>query len=150
MLIELDKFKNKQKEPCFISWARGIVTTNDKNYTLQYVRIGDETYPYVNVPDKPSVKLESVFKQGKRLLIEFDEEKNNKINTIVTNKQKLKKCSYDVDKDEYYIIGIGDEAIKAYKNNSPKWKYFRYETNEGDRLLNKLYNAVGQITLTGE
>ena len=141
MLITLDEFK-KQNDPCFVAWTRGTVTANDKNYDIFFRKINGEMVPYIEIAEPV---LETKTEKGVRRVIEFDADKNNKIRTIVTNKRLIKNKSYMMRNNKYRIIGIGPEAIQAYKNESDEWKYFRYETQEGEDLLNKLLNVVEQM-----
>ena len=62
-------------------------------------------------------------------------------------KPKLKRISYIIDNDEYFVTGIGKKSIQAIKNDSTKEKYYWYNTKEGKKLLNHIYGKIGQATL---
>ena len=140
-LIELGIFK-KQNKVDSVDWNKSAIKADGLWYKLKNINVGGKNYPYVCVPDvvhKP--------KRYTKRLIKFSEEVKNKINKINENKSDLKRVSYLIGNNEYFITGIGTESIRAYKNDSEKEEYFRYETKEGDTLLNHLYNKIGQSIL---
>lgn len=143
MLMTLEEFK-KQNSPIFVGWSRGIVTANNKNYELFFKKVNGKSIPYVEIAE---TVLESRSESGIRKVVEFDGDKNNRIRVIIVNKSTLKNETYDMNNNEYHVIGIGPEAIQAYKNDAEDWEYFRYETEEGDSLLNVLFTSIGQTSL---
>ena len=147
MKVELNKFKKQISGPCFVSWNRKIVTANDKSYQLTFINCGGKRYPYVEIPDAPKSTVESRYKDGIKSFINFGVDKNNKIRTIINNKFELKMCSYEYENIDYHVIGIGPEAILAFKGNNENAEYFRYETKTGNDLLNILFHTIEQKTL---
>lgn len=126
--IPLESFK-KDKRQVFVDFVNGIVRWKKRKYDLTYINVGGKHYPYVVLRNIiPLSKLES------------------KINTVCTQKDDLKWTEYQVKDDYYYVSGIGPEAIKASKNGEPE-EYYRYEEEEGQKLLQELMNFTGQSVL---
>ena len=127
--IPLDKFKQGKRE-VYTDFVNGLVKWKRKTYKISYVNVGGKKYPYVILEDiKP--------------LSEIKEE----IRAINFNKKELKLVEYDINGHVYFVIGIGPIAIKAYKDNSKKPKYFGYSTTEGQYILKKLMNVLQQSIL---
>lgn len=147
MLMKLEQFK-KEVKPCFVAWSSGFVTANDNTYKIVYVENKGKRIPYVELGEtRIEPVVESRFQHKIRKIKEFDEEKNIRIRNIISNKFELKYCSYEIENNEYFVIGIGPEAILAYKNQEKELRYFRYEQDEGNELLNKLFYSIEQKTL---
>ena len=126
--IPLKEFK-KDKRQVFVDFINGLVKWKNKTYKLTYVNVGGKNYPYVIIKNKiPLSKL------------------RKKIELICNKKEELKWTEYEIYNDSYYITGIGPESIKASKNNE-KEKYYRYTTEEGQRILQTLVNFIGQSVL---
>ena len=139
--VELNTFK-KDNQVDFVDWNKPAIKAGGLWYKLKNVNVGGTNYPYVCVPD--------VIRQPKQYtkrVIEFPKETTNKINKINENKADLKQVSYLIESNEYFVTGIGKEAIRAYKNDNDEEQYFRYSTKEGKSILNYLYNKIGQSVL---
>lgn len=126
--IPLERFK-KDKRQVFVDFINGLVKWKNETYKLTYVNVGGKNYPYVIL--KNIMPLSSL---------------KEKIRTICNKKEELKWTEYEIYNDYYYITGIGPESIKASKNNE-KEKYYRYTTEEGQRILQTLINFIGQSVL---
>lgn len=145
-LVDLKKFQELNQG--FVSWNRGIVTVDGKNYKIQYVNVGKNKYPYVRVDDE-RVTTTYRFKNGEDNMIELDGETNDQIRCInhVDNKEELKNREYNFDGIKYYVVGIGTKSIKAFKGKKDSPDYFWYKNLEGRYLLQKLFEVVQQKTL---
>lgn len=126
--INLKDFK-KDKRNVFVDFINGLVKWKNETYKLTYVNVGGKNYPYVIL--KNIMPLSSL---------------KEKIRMICNKKEELKWTEYEIYDDSYYITGIGPESIKASKNDENE-KYYRYTTEEGQKILQVLANFVGQSIL---
>ena len=131
-LVELQSFK-KNKRNVFVDFTRGLVEWKRQTYKLKYVKVGDKKYPYVIVEQ---VKPLSEIKQ--------------EIDTINERKDNLKGVEYEVNGHQYFVIGIGPIAIKAYKDEEDEAEFFHYFTTEGQYLLRKLVSTLEGCVLSCE
>lgn len=127
--IPLLEFK-KGKREVYTNWTKKVVEWKNQTFPLSFVNIGGKRYPYVILEN---IKPLSMIKDD--------------IETINTYKENLKGVEYEVNNHFYFVIGIGKEKIKAYKNSDKEPKYFAYWTSEGQYLLEELMKWVGQTAL---
>ena len=78
--------------------------------------------------------------------------------TLNDYKKELKYKKYVFDNHEYEVVGIGREAIKAYKDGSDEPEYYRFNKPEGKYLgrkllktfTNALWNKVVQAKIEAQ
>lgn len=128
-LIKLKAFKQNRRE-VFVDFINGLVEWKNKTYKIEFKKIDNQTIPFMVLND---IKPLSEIKKD--------------INKICKYKLELKNNIYSVNGHTYNIIGIGVESIKAYKDTDIQPKYFRYNTTEGQYLLNTLLEKVEQTVL---
>lgn len=134
-LVELKEFKRDKRET-FTDWTKNIIEWKNQKYKIEIIEKNGRHIPFVVVENVQP--LSAISKQIKSIN-EYE------------NKKYLKWAEYECDGDVYYVIGIGPFAIKAYKNHSDWWKWYRYSTQEGQTLLQALMNALdNQVILTEE
>lgn len=123
-IVELEKFK-KDKRQVFVDFTKNLVHWKDKTYRLKYIKVGNKHYPYVILEEvKPLSKIKE------------------DIHKINNNKFALKRRAYKCDDMVYLVTGIGYNSIKVYKNNDIKESYLKYNTREGQYLLEVLVNYL--------
>ena len=138
-LVELTTFK-KQHESNFVDWNKSAIKADGVWYKLKNINVGGKNYPYVSIPDIELPKPKPLI-LSKDIMDKVKEVNKKEI------KPKLKRISYIIDNDEYFVTGIGKKSIQAIKNDSTKEKYYWYNTREGKKLLNHIYGKIGQATL---
>lgn len=128
-LVELSKWK-EDKRNVFVNFKNGFVRWRNQTYKLTYIKVDGKAYPYVVVRRiKPLSKI------------------RNEIKTINQRKNELKFTEYEVNGDMYFVIGIGSDAIRAYKNNSSNPEYLRYGTTRGQYLLREIISSLDGCVL---
>lgn len=122
-LKSLKTFK-KGKREVYVDFTKNIVTWKKEHYKLKIIN------------GVPYVAIEEVKPRSKIIYL---------INAAYKNKRDLKFIEYKVDNNTYYIIGIGDVAIKAYKNDSNRAEFFSYFTIEGQKLLKEITKGLDGV-----
>lgn len=121
-MIELQKFR-KGKRQVFVDFTKDLVRWKNKTYRLRYVKVGETHYPYVIIEEVKPLK-----------------EIKDDISKINNAKYSLKRNTYYCNDNSYYVIGIGYDAIKVEEKNGDR--YIRYETTEGQYLLEVLVESI--------
>lgn len=71
--------------------------------------------------------------------------------TLNEYKREVKYKKYVFDNHEYEVVGIGPEAIKAYKDGSDEPEYYRFNKPEGKylgrKILKTFVNEVWNTTV---
>lgn len=123
-LEELTKFK-QNKRNVYVDFVKNIVRWGKQTYKLTFIKVGDKRYPYVIIKNiEPLTKIKPL------------------IRAINLNKNDLKWTEYEVNGDVYYVVGIGNLSIKAFKNDEEEPEYFFYNTTEGQYLLTAVSNLL--------
>lgn len=129
ILVKLDKFQRTRREVS-INLEDGLVNWKDNTYRIEYINQNGVDVPFVVTK---AVKPLSEIKDGIRLCIE--------------HKMNLKNDMYVMDGNKYKIIGIGPEAIQAFKNDNKKPMFYRYSNTEGQYLLDMLLKVIDESVL---
>lgn len=129
VLVKLDKFERTRREVS-VSLEDGLVSWKNNTYRIEYVNQNGVDVPFVVTKD---VKPLSEIKDDIRLCIE--------------HKMNLKNDMYVMDGNKYKVIGIGPEAIQAFKNNNKIPQYYRYSSTEGQYLLDMLLKVIDESVL---
>lgn len=128
-LIELQKFRQGKRQ-VFVNFQNGIVEWKNNTYKLTYKKVGDKHYPYVVVANiRPLSEIRPLVKQ------------------IIKGKSYLKNVEYEMNNHRYFVVGIGPDAIKVYKDDKSEPEFLRYLTTDGQGLLDILVKTLGQSFL---
>lgn len=127
-IIELSKFK-KNKREVYVDFINGLVRWKNKEYNIKYVNVGGKNYPYVVLKKiRPWSEIKPLVKQ------------------INKRKDDLKFVEYEMKNHDYFVIGIGKDAIKVIKDYDKEHpEYLRYDTTDRQDLLMILINNLSQM-----
>lgn len=127
-MIELNKFK-KNKREVYVDFVNGLVKWKNNEYNITYVNVGGKNYPYVVLKKiRPWSEIKPFVKQ------------------INERKDDLKFVEYEMKNHDYFVIGIGKDAIKVIKDyDKENPEYLRYDTTDGQALLMILINNLSQM-----
>ena len=127
-IIELNKFK-KNKREVYVDFVNGLVKWKKKEYKITYVNVGGKSYPYVIIKKiRPWSEIKPFVRQ------------------INERKDDLKFVEYEMKNHDYFVIGIGKDAIKVIKDYDKEHpEYLRYDTTDGQALLMILINNLSQM-----
>lgn len=127
-IIELSKFK-KNKREVYVDFINGLVKWKNNEYNIKYVNVGGKNYPYVVLKKiRPWSEIRPLVRQ------------------INERKDDLKFVEYEMKNHDYFVIGIGKDAIKVIKDyDKENPEYLRYDTTDGQALLMILINNLSQM-----
>ena len=127
-IIELSKFK-KNKREVYVDFINGLVKWKNNEYNITYVNVGGKNYPYVVLKKiRPWSEIKPLVQQ------------------INKKKDDLKFVEYEMKNHDYFVIGIGKDAIKVIKDYDKEHpEYLRYDTTDGQDLLMILINNLSQM-----
>lgn len=127
-MIELEKYK-RDKRNVFVDLENRFVKWNKNEHKITYVNVGGTDYPYVIIENiRPWSEI-------KHLVDQINERKDD-----------LKFVEYEMKSHDYFVIGIGKDAIKVVKDyDKENPEYLRYSTTDGQELLMILINNLSQM-----